>query len=730
MLPSTYFPNVKSSSRRKRPGVARKDEGFWSGDDGGVKVVILLAVVMIVTFLVILGVVLYATANDSEPSSRHSMKRPNQRKRIEALQSEITRLRESNQEHVRKATSSQQNSEQLQQAHNHIQAMRRDMDKTVQERNHWHDVAIEAQQLSGRQGQDIAGFQRQVQDLQAQLRQTITQLQQPTGQPQGGQPQGGQQQTGQPQSGQPQGGQQQGGQQQGGQPQGGQQQYRQPQGGQQTYGGQQQPPGQQWRQPPQGGQPVGGQPQGGQPMGGQPSGEGATGEALVAYRRGEIVKEFKSVWDAYSRDAFGKDLYLPFSRKGMDTANMGLQVIDAMDTLVILGMDKEFDRCKAWVLNNLNAAELGEVGLFETTIRVIGGLLSAHTLKPDPALLGKAQDIANRIRFAFSDSGIPFTQLDVKRNLANNPTWTGGSSLTSEVMSIQLEFQLLTRLTGHQIYERLADRTTESVLNADRPNGLFAEHISPKSGQFTSNVFGFGASIDSAYENLLKQWLFSGKSESRGYLAKTYYKSIDSMMERLLKYSKPSNLAYLATLEKNSVRHSMEILTCFVPGMLALGATPENPKAAEHLKVAEELAYTCYQLHKRMGSGLAPEVVIFSDNVNDFRIRKVDAKGLLRPETIESLFVLYRTTKKEKYREWAWEIFESMRRFGKVPSGGFAGVKNVQISAIEERNFIDRMEGYHMSQTFKYMFLLYSDPSLYSLDKYVFSTEGHLFPVA
>ncbi len=35
---------------------------------------------------------------------------------------------------------------------------------------------------------------------------------------------------------------------------------------------------------------------------------------------------------------------------------------------------------------------------------------------------------------------------------------------------------------------------------------------------------------------------------------------------------------------------------------------------------------------------------------------------LLRPETIESLFVLYRVTHKEKYREMGWKIYQLIEK--------------------------------------------------------------------
>ncbi len=34
-----------------------------------------------------------------------------------------------------------------------------------------------------------------------------------------------------------------------------------------------------------------------------------------------------------------------------------------------------------------------------------------------------------------------------------------------------------------------------------------------------------------------------------------------------------------------------------------------------------------------------------------------DAHNLLRPETVESLFVLWRVTGDPQYREWGWHIF-------------------------------------------------------------------------
>ena len=36
--------------------------------------------------------------------------------------------------------------------------------------------------------------------------------------------------------------------------------------------------------------------------------------------------------------------------------------------------------------------------------------------------------------------------------------------------------------------------------------------------------------------------------------------------------------------------------------------------------------------------------------------------NLLRPETVEALFVLWRTTGDKKYRQWGWEIFQAFEK--------------------------------------------------------------------
>jgi mannosyl-oligosaccharide alpha-1,2-mannosidase len=74
----------------------------------------------------------------------------------------------------------------------------------------------------------------------------------------------------------------------------------------------------------------------------------------------------------------------------------------------------------------------------------------------------------------------------------------------------------------------------------------------------------------------------------------------------------------------------------------------------------------------------------------------IDARYILRPETVESLFLAYRITGDEKYRGWGWDIFQAIQRHCRVPTGGYAGVEDVQAQPSKQ---LDRMETFWLSET-------------------------------
>lgn len=103
-----------------------------------------------------------------------------------------------------------------------------------------------------------------------------------------------------------------------------------------------------------------------------------------------------------------------------------------------------------------------------------------------------------------------------------------------------------------------------------------------------------------------------------------------------------------------------------------------------------------------------------------------DPKNVLRPETVEALFYLYRLTKKEVYREWAWQIFQAFEKFTKIEPSGYSSLHTVYAA----NKYKDQMESFFLSETLKYMYLLFGeDDHFVALDEWVFNTEGHPLPI-
>jgi len=105
-----------------------------------------------------------------------------------------------------------------------------------------------------------------------------------------------------------------------------------------------------------------------------------------------------------------------------------------------------------------------------------------------------------------------------------------------------------------------------------------------------------------------------------------------------------------------------------------------------------------------------------------------DPRYMLRPEAVESLFVLWRITGDSKYREQAWAMFESIVPLTRTDIA-FAGIVDVTMRADpakgEKIMHIDRMESYWTSETLKYFYLIFAQTDLVSLDEFVFNTEAH-----
>lgn len=248
--------------------------------------------------------------------------------------------------------------------------------------------------------------------------------------------------------------------------------------------------------------------------------------------------------------------------------------------------------------------------------------------------------------------------------------------------------------------------------------GLFPAYMDESSSQ-SNGDYTIGGLADSFYEYLLKMWLYSGKTDK--IYQQLYEKSVDSMLKHLWKTTANGD-QYLGPYSHGDVREEMEHLTCFAGGMLALGhvtKSSSNPKAME---AAAGITQTCHNMYSRQQYGLSPEKV----RMSDFQAYDGGSSYYIqRPEAVESMFYMWRLTKEQKYRDWGWEVAQSIEKHCHVDNG-YSGINNINSSPV---NLNDNQESFFLAETLKYLYLLFSDDSLISLDDYVFNTEAHPIPI-
>ena len=103
----------------------------------------------------------------------------------------------------------------------------------------------------------------------------------------------------------------------------------------------------------------------------------------------------------------------------------------------------------------------------------------------------------------------------------------------------------------------------------------------------------------------------------------------------------------------------------------------------------------------------------------------LDRYSLLRPETVESCFYMWRLTKDPIYKKYAWDYAKSIEKRAKS-SSGYSGLRNVNYVGEDNMSNLDgNQQTFLLAETFKYMYLIFSDDDVISLDDWVFNTEAH-----
>ncbi|KAF2025403.1 seven-hairpin glycosidase [Setomelanomma holmii] len=486
-------------------------------------------------------------------------------------------------------------------------------------------------------------------------------------------------------------------------------------------------------------------------------------------RQAAVKSAFLHSWNGYKKYAWLQDEVAPVTGAYKNVfGQRGATLVDTLDTLFIMGLQDEFDEAIQAVKKiDFTTSAVERMNVFETTIRYLGGLLSAYDLSNSKhhSLLAQATELGDMLYAAFdTPNRMPIQRWHWENGALNGFQEADPQSLSAELGSLNLEFTRLSQVTGDAKYYDAVHRITNLLYikqNQTNLPGLFPILVSPSREEFDGDSFTFGGMSDSMYEYFPKQYLLLG-GHSNQY--RTLYEGAIETAKKHLFFRpmipQKQNILISGTVRTGKLGTTKldpegQHLTCFAGGMVAMGA-----KIFDHphdLDIARKLVDGCIWAYDSMPTGIMPETFkaipcygeddctwsterwhaaakkgYNGDSADDTDVQDIvkerglqpgfasinDPRFLLRPEAIESVFVLYRITGDPTLQDAAWRMFESINN-ATMAQFAHSAIADVTIEKGKTTEKLDECESFWMAETLKYFYLIFSEPDLVSLDDYV-----------
>lgn len=420
-----------------------------------------------------------------------------------------------------------------------------------------------------------------------------------------------------------------------------------------------------------------------------------------------LVKDmFYHAYDNYMLHAFPMDELRPSSCSGEDSlGGYSLTLIDALDTLVVMGNYTEFESRVWWIVTNLSFDIDKPVSVFETSIRILGGLLAAHLSATkiisgyNDELLDMAVDVGERLLPAFdTPTGIPYGTVNLRHGVPKGETTI---TCTASTGTFSIEFGTLSRLTGRPEFEKTAKRAVKAVWDRRSSLNLLGNHIDISSGEWTHKDSGIGSGVDSYFEYLLKAAIFFQDQDYLDIFREAY--------EAINNHIKKDPWYLEVQMGKGSVSWALfTSLQAYWPGIQVL---------FDDIEPAATTVKAFHSVWRRFG--VTPE----GFNLINGEVQPGQQSYPLRPELIESLYYMWRVNRDPLWSRLGRDMAHNLQNLTRVKCG-HAHVVNVETHALN-----DHMESFFLAETCKYLYLLFDDDNFINKGNYIFSTEGHMFPV-
>lgn len=420
----------------------------------------------------------------------------------------------------------------------------------------------------------------------------------------------------------------------------------------------------------------------------------------VADDRAALVKrETLRAWEGYKRYAWGMDEFNPLTKTGSNWYEVPLAIspIDAYSTLRVMGLDEEAKEVEVYV-ETLNFNKDISVSVFETNIRVLGGLLSMYQYTSNPKILAKAKDVGDRLLPAFnSTTGIPYASVNLHTGAVS-----GDGAGPAGAGTFTLEFGLLSYYTRDPVYYKKAKKAMQAMFDRRSERGLIGDFIHINSGDWLSSKSSISAGSDSYYEYMIKTWLLFKDPDM-----KAMWDATSAAIQKNMPEEKDGRVWYgpvdMHTGERAG--STVTLYDAFYPATLAVGGyVPE----AEKFQTTWDWLWNKY--------GLEP--MAYNYNTGNIEGHTYD----LNPEIVESAYYLYHFTKNEKYKHMAEKYFDDIEKYCRTD------VAYTKVDNVVTKQQGDALATFFFAETMKYFYLLFSEESgAFNFDDYVFNTEAHTF---
>ncbi|KND87058.1 Mannosyl-oligosaccharide alpha-1,2-mannosidase [Tolypocladium ophioglossoides CBS 100239] len=473
---------------------------------------------------------------------------------------------------------------------------------------------------------------------------------------------------------------------------------------------------------------------------------------ITAARKAAVKKAFVKSWEAYKRHAWTKDELMPLSGKGKQTlSGWSAQLVDALDTLWIMGLKDDFRLAvkEVAVIDWSKTSDGKMVNLFEVTIRYLGGLLAAYDLSHEAVLLAKAVELGDALYAGFdTPNRLPPHWLDYEK--AKTGAQTADLSMPGAAGgSLCLEFTRLSQISGDAKYYDATERIKQFFRRSQDKTkipGLWPKVINYRDETMDGDVFTMGAGADSLYEYLPKMHALLGGLDPQ--YSDMAVKALDAARDNLLfrpMTPEDDNIlmagnADWAVGSNVTLMPEMQHLTCFVGGTYALAG--RLLARNDYVDLGSRLAAGCVWAYDSFATNIMPEISeLVACEARDGPcayaeqafpagglgslpggfVRVRDARYLLRPEAVESVFYMWRVTGDQVWRDAAWRMWEGIVSETETELA-FASVEDVRVHSSKKA---DSMETFWLSETVKYFYLIFDDEGVINLDEWVLNTEAH-----